>query len=998
MMLKKTQTLFSILCVLFLSFVSNAQSVNIKGTIVDFDTNEPIPGATVIVVGLNQGVSSDFDGNYTIDAPIGTTLSFRSLGYQTFFHKLTQEGEVNIRLQPDNELDEIIVVGYGSQKRSNIVGSVAIVEVDKATQNPTTNVSELLRGRAAGVQVNLGDARPGGNSNIVIRGNVSVAGGNNPLIIVDGLPFDNLNDIAPEDIQNIEILKDAASTAIYGARASNGVILVTTKKAQKGYTRFNYSGFVTSQTLTRNFDIYDGPGYYNYRTDAWKARLGVDKPPLRFVWNEFELDLIYNDNLVDWEELAIEDALLSSHALSYSSGTENTSIYSSLNYFTQNGIIPNSGFDRLQFKLNYNHQLTEKLNIDGVINIQNSNQSRETGGLFLVNLSPIAKPFDEKGELVKYYFGQENASAINPLWDQRESIDETQTNLTDLSLRLNYSLLPKLTYSLKTFFRNRSTDQGTYRSSLHSAGDEGNNGIGVLIDTQYEQLLVEHILNYGILDNSFHKLDFTGVHSFDEQNFKYNQLDKSDFVNDALGFNGLASNLLNNSRDVWRRRILSFMGRMRYSFKEKYLLEMTTRADGASVFSENNKWGWFPALSVAYKIDQDLKNENIDQLKVRLSYGATGNQGINPLESLGVADYNPYVFGGTTVSGSSASSRLRNPNLQWETTTTLNAGVDFDLFSNRIRGTVEVYNANTSNLLLDRQLASSSGYTITRFNVGELQNTGVELTLNNSIIRTNNFNFDLGLIWSTNQNEIISLTGETQTDPLTGSEYFIDITDTSGRRLSIGQSINSLWIPEYAGIYQEADFLEGSPILPRTGAKPGHIRVIDQNTDGVIDINDNIFINADPDWYGSVNATLRYKNFDFFMDWYFVQGVTRINSVLANGEFWKGSVNGPIVPYYTAESPSTQWPMVNASAAWLKYLNSFAAQDASYQRLRTLTVGYNFADNINDYMGITSGRLYFTGTNLLTFTDFLSYSPEQDLYAGVFPETMNMTLGIKLTF
>jgi len=998
MMLKKTQTLFSILFVFFLSFVSNAQSVNIKGTIVDFDTNEPIPGATVIVVGLNQGVSSDFDGNYTIDAPIGTTLSFRSLGYQTFFHKITQEDEVNIRLKPNNELDEIVVVGYGSQKRSNIVGSVAIVEVDKATQNPTTNVSELLRGRAAGVQVNLGDARPGGNSNIVIRGNVSVAGGNNPLIIVDGLPFDNLNDIAPEDIQNIEILKDAASTAIYGARASNGVILVTTKKAQKGYTRFNYSGFVTSQTLTRNFDIYDGPGYYNYRTDAWKARLGVDKPPLRFVWNEFELDLIYNDNLVDWEELAIEDALLSSHALSYSSGTENTSVYSSLNYFTQNGIIPNSGFDRLQFKLNYNHQLTEKLNIDGVINIQNSNQSRETGGLFLVNLSPIAKPFDEKGELVKYYFGQENASAINPLWDQRESTDETQTNLTDLSLRLNYSLLPKVTYSLKTFFRNRSTDQGTYRSSLHSAGDEGNNGIGVLIDTQYEQLLVEHILNYGILDNSFHKLDFTGVHSFDEQNFKYNQLDKSDFVNDALGFNGLASNLLNNSRDVWRRRILSFMGRMRYSFKEKYLLEMTTRADGASVFSENNKWGWFPALSVAYKIDQDLKNENIDQLKVRLSYGATGNQGINPLESLGVADYNPYVFGGTTVSGSSASSRLRNPNLQWETTTTLNAGVDFDLFSNRIRGTVEVYNANTSNLLLDRQLASSSGYTITRFNVGELQNRGVELTLNNSIIRTNNFNFDLGLIWSTNQNEILSLTGETQTDPLTGSEYFIDITDTSGRRLSIGQSINSLWIPEYAGIYQEADFLEGSPILPRTGAKPGHIRVIDQNTDGVIDINDNIFINADPDWYGSVNATLRYKNFDFFMDWYFVQGVTRINSVLANGEFWKGSVNGPIVPYYTAESPSTQWPMVNASAAWLKYLNSFAAQDASYQRLRTLTVGYNFADNINDYLGITSGRLYFTGNNLLTFTDFLSYSPEQDLYAGVFPETMNMTLGIKLTF
>ncbi len=990
--------LYRTLFVFLVSTVSFAQTLSISGIITDSETNEPLPGAAIVVVGTNQGTSTDFDGHYTITCAVGELLSFSYLGYQTTILTVNQEDQLDVRLTANNELDEIVVVGYGFQKRSNIVGSVATVNVDKAIQNPTTNVSELLRGRAAGVQVNLGDARPGGNSKIVIRGNVSVAGGNNPLIIVDGLPYDNLNDIVPEDIQNIEILKDAASTSIYGARASNGVILITTKKAAAGYTTFNYSGYVTTQTLTRNFDIFDGPGYYQFRTDAWKARLGLDRPPLKFVWNEFELDLIYNDNIVNWEDLAINDALLTSHALSYSSGTEKSNLYSSLNYFTQAGIIPNSGFDRLQFKLNYSQQLTDKLSMDGIINIQNARQSRETGGLFLVNLSPIAKPFDENGNLVKYYFGQENASAINPLWDQKESIDETETNLSDISLRFNYKIAPQLTYSLKTFYRNRNTDQGTYRSSLHSAGDEGNNGVGVLIDTQYKQLLVEHILNYEVLDSETHHLDFTGVHSFDEQNFKYNQIDKSDFVNDALGYNGLASKLLNNARDVWRRRVLSYMGRLRYSFQDKYLLEMTTRADGASVFSENNKWGWFPALSAAYKLDKDLQLEQIDQLKIRFSYGSTGNQGINPLESLGVADYSPYAFGETTVSGSTASSRLRNPNLQWETTTTLNGGVDFGLFSNRLRGTLEFYQSNTTDLLLDRQLASSSGYTITRFNVGELQNTGLELTLNNSIIQTNDINFDLGLIWSTNQNEIVALTGETQIDPQTGEEYFIDITDTSGRRLSIGQSINSLWMPEYGGIYQEADFLEGSPITPRIGAKPGHIRVIDQNNDGVLDINDNIFINADPDWYGSINTTLRVKNFDLFMDWYFVQGVTRINSVLANGEFWKASLNGPIIPYYTAENPSTEWPMVNASAAWLKYLNSFAAKDASYQRLRTLTVGYNFGDSLNEFFKTKSGRIYFTGTNLLTFTDFLSYSPEQDLNAGIFPETLNMTLGIKLTF
>ena len=374
---------------------------------------------------------------------------------------------------------------------------------------------------------------------------------------------------------------------------------MTTKRARDGYSSLEYSGYVTTQTLTRNFDIYNAPGFFNYRMDAWRARTGIDNPPLQFVWSEFELDLIENQNFVNWENLAFNDALLTNHAISYSSGTEKSKVYSSLNYFSQDGILPNSGFDRFQFKLNYSHQLTDKLSLDAIINIQNADQSRETGGLFLASLSPIAKPLDANGNLVKYYFGEENSNAINPLWDQEESVDETETNLTDISLRFNYKITPKLTYSLKSFFRNRNSDQGTYRSSEHSAGDEGNNGIGVLIATQYKQALLEHIFNYNILENDTHNLNFTGVHAYDEQNFKYNQLDKSDFVNDALGYNGLASELLNNYRDLYKRRVLSFMGRTRYSYQDKYLLEFTVRSDGASVFAENNKWGYFPAVFVS---------------------------------------------------------------------------------------------------------------------------------------------------------------------------------------------------------------------------------------------------------------------------------------------------------------------------------------------------------------------------------------------------------------
>ncbi|MGB2085973.1 MAG: SusC/RagA family TonB-linked outer membrane protein [Flavobacteriaceae bacterium] len=988
----------NLILVMLFGAYSFAQENTITGIVLDAENQQPLPGATISIDGTSEGTTTDFDGKYSLNVSQGDVLTFEYVGFQKLSQTVGQESVINVSLSSDNELEEVIVVGYGTQKRSNVVGSVATVDVKKAAQIPTTNVTELLRGRAAGVQVNLGDARPGGFSNIVIRGNVSVAGGNNPLIIVDGLPYDNLNDISPDDISSVEILKDAASTAIYGSRASNGVVLVTTKRARSGYSTFNYAGYVTTQTLTRNFDQYNAPGFFNYKMDAWRARTGLDNPPVKFVWEEFELELIENQNFVNWEDLALNDALLTSHSMSYSSATDKSSIYSSLNYFTQDGIIPNSGFDRLQYKLNYSNQLTEKLSLDAILNVQNAKQNRETGGLFLASLSPIAKPYDDEGNLVKYFLGEQNAGAVNPLWDQRESVDETETNLTDISLRFNYDILPNLTYSLKTFFRNRNTDQGTYRSSRHSAGDEGNNGIGVLIDTQFKQILVEHILNYNILDGDDHKLDFTGVHAYDEQNFKYNQLDKSDFVNDALGYNGLASELLSNNRGLTRRRVLSYMGRVRYSFQDKYLFELTTRADGASVFAENKKWGYFPAVSAAYKLDKDLKLDYVDQLKLRLSYGTTGNQGVDPTESLGVANYNPYIFGNTVVSGSSASSRLRNPDLKWESTRTLNAGVDFALFSNKFRGTLEYYKSNTVDLLLDRQLASSTGYNVTRFNVGELQNTGLEVTLNNSVINTKNLSFDLGVVWSTNSNEIISLTGETQVDPNTGEEYFIDITESNGRRLSIGQSINNLWLPEYAGIYQEADFLEGSPITPEIGAKPGHIRVVDQDNNGVIDIDDNVFINADPDWYGSINATLRYKNFDLFMDWYAVQGVTRINSVLSNGEFWKASFNGPVLPYYTDQAPSTKWPKANATAAWLKHLNSFAAQDASYLRLRTVTVGYNFSDGINNYLKTKSGRLYFTGTNLLTLTDFLSYSPEQDLRAGVFPETLNMTVGLKLTF
>ncbi|MDX1602559.1 MAG: TonB-dependent receptor [Salinimicrobium sediminis] len=988
---------FTCLLIVILSGLvsAHAQSFSVSGTVVD-DNNVPLMGVNVVVKGELRGATTDFDGNYIVDdVSPGDVLEFSFIGFVAQEITVTNDQNIDVQLITDTEaLDEVVVVGYGTQRKSNVVGSVSSVEVDDATSIPTTNVSEMLRGRAAGVQVNLGSARPGGESNIVIRGNVSVApNGNSPLIIVDGLPFDNLNDVAPNDIANIEILKDAASTAIYGSRASNGVILVTTKRGVEGITRINYDAYTTVQSLTKNFNLYNGSQFIDLRREAYRNRSTGNYLRDEVIFSPFELEAIANREFVNWEDLVLQDALIQSHSLSFSTGTEKTKIFSSVNYFTQDGIIPNSGYDRGTFKLNLEQQLTNRLTFRGIFNYQNATQDQETGGLNFTTITPLARPFDDNNELVKFYLGN-SITAVNPLWDQRESTDESKINLTDVNLNLTYDFTSSLSYTLNTFLRNRNLDRGIYRSSLHSAGDEGIDGVGVLINNLSRQVLVENIVNYNPEIGDDHSLDITGVQAFDEQANEYTQIDKSGFTNDALEYNGNATTLLGNVRNVSERRLLSFLARVRYGYLNRYLLEATARADGASVFAANNKWGYFPAISFAWKMHEEPFLEavqGINELKLRLSYGATGNQGINSLESLGVADDRPYVFGGQTVGGATPSARLPNPNLKWETTTTFNAGVDFRLFNNLFDGTVEYYKANTTDLLLDRSIAGTTGFNVIRFNVGELQNEGFEASLNSNFISTENFRWTMGLIFSTNNNEIISLTGETDDN---GNP--IDITDSSGRRLSIGQSINNIWLPKYDGIYQVGDDIAGSgnPL-----AQPGDVRVVDQDGNNQIDDRDNVFISTDPDWYGSITNTVNFKGFELFADVYFVEGATRLNSVLANGELWKGSINGIRTKYYTPEFPSTEYPRPKPDTHL--HLFSFAVRDASYVRLRTLTLGYNLPNSVLSKIGLDKFKIYATGNNLLTFTDFKSYSPEQDLLSGggtSFPETRNITIGTNITF
>ena len=699
-----------------------------------------------------------------------------------------------------------------------------------------------------------------------------------------------------------------------------------------------------------------------------------------------ELQSLEEGTFVDWEDLLIQNAVIQSHALTLAGGSESTKFYSSFNYFDQDGIIPTSGFRRGAVRLNVDQRITEKINLQANVNFQKNDQDRESGSINYITISPLARPFDENGEVNKFPLG-EGSTAVNPLWNIRESDNQIETTLIDLNFVGNYTILPGLSYKLNTFFRNRATNSGLYRSTEHSEGDADIQGLARLGNEFYREYLVENIVNYSPTLNENNVLDFTFVQATNQRNNEETSITKTGFPNDALGFNGNATEVRQNTRDVSRRRLVSFLGRARYNLNNRYLLTLTMRADGSSVFAENNKWGYFPAAALAWKVHQEPFFQNsqaLTQLKLRVSYGATGNEGINPSESLGLADDLPYTFGGVTAGGFAPLSRLPNPNLKWETTTTLNFGVDFGLWNNRLLGTAEVYRSSTTDFLLDRILAGTSGFDVTRFNIGEVDNRGVELSLSYDLIRNDKLRWNIGAVWSSNRNEVISLddTVDEEGEPI----------DFVSQGLFVGEPLDNLFQQVFDGIFQDEEEIAASA---QPDAIPGDIRVVDLNGDGMITSEDRQVFRENPDWYGSLNSTVTWKGFDLFADVYFVRGAISLNPYLADfalGGSLQGSRNGIRRDYFTPESPSTTTH--RPRPGFPENLFALAVQDASYLRLRTLTLGYTLPADWIGRIGLNSTKIYFTGTNLFTDTDYLSYSPENN--PGAFPDAQGFTFGLKI--
>jgi len=989
----KFKHLCMLLILVTLGVGATAQNKVITGNVTD-EQGEFLPGVTVVEKGTTNGTVTNVDGNFSLT--IGSNAAvivFSYIGMETQEIEIGSQSTINVSLKSSTiGMDEVVVVGYGVQKKSDVISSVVTVRPENVTKVPSTDIGEMLKGKAAGVFVTLGDAGPGSSSNILIRGKNSINGGNDPIVIADGVPIGGINDVNPNDIASIEILKDAAAQAIYGARASNGVILITTKRAQAGKASVNYSGYYGLQTVKRNFDIYSGEEFAQLKREAYRADNGNYLPDSD-IFTATELEVLNSGEFVDWEEELLQLAPIQNHNLSVSTGNEGTKLYSSINYMNQEGVVPGTDYQKATIRFNLDQKINDWMSFGANTSWQISeNNDPGTGGTLqrTITTSPLGKIYNEDGS---YKLNPTDVQeSYNPLLDIATTTNLKQDRNDIMNLFLDVTPFNGFKYRLNASRRswNRKTESYSTAESLNGVrgGGMGQGSINFQDNVEWQ---VENIFTYDLERNS-HKLGLTGVQSITTSKYTGFINEANKLPNDLLGIYGLESAEINTPNiSANERGLVSFVGRAQYSYNEKYYLTASMRADASTVFGANNKWGYFPAAAIGWNIYREEFIENISSisnLKLRASYGSVGNEAISPYRSQSTANQNDYMFDGVKRSGYVPGSFLPNPDLKWETSTTLNLAVDFGLWKNRLSGTFEFYNTRTKNLLVTQSLNASLGYTSMLTNLGEIENQGIEFTLNGVIVETRDLTVNAGLSVSSNNNKIIHLYGTDENGD--GVE-----DDDVGNQWFIGQPIDVYyqWMP--IGIWQEGEDIANSH---QPDLEPGDIKILDANGDGVLNADDRIITHSDPDWYGSFNLDIKYKNFDLSADVMTVQGRVRWNNYnygYNEGGSLRGILNGVKQDYWLPENPTGNWPRPQESNDRTN-IWTLALEDASYVRLQNVTLGYTLPKSLLAKIKLSNVRFYCTGHNLITLTDYKSYSPEKN--AADYPEAVSVVAGVQVSF
>lgn len=950
---------------LVLCSVSFGQST-VTGTVVEAETGESLPGVNIVLQGSpNVGTSTNLDGEYTIEVPsLDDTLVFSYIGYQE--QVVPIEGRTTIDVELERRAisgDDIVVVGYGTQRRSDITGAISSIREADFNTGISLAPEQLMQGKVAGVNIVESSGRPGASSSVRIRGTSSISAGNDPLYVIDGVPIqmasannyvnvsgesttspfnsmssNPLNTLNPSDIESIDILKDASATAIYGSRGANGVIMITTKNYTE--TTVNYDGYMSVSSVRKQLPFLSRDQYVNYAESN---------------------DLQYPDEGAEtrWQDEIFRNALSQNHNLSVGGGEGSTNYRASVGYTTQDGVVESSNLEKYTGRINLTQRamddrLRVNLNLTAARVAEDnapvsSNVNNEGGNMLkdALRWAPTLPVRNSEGEF--YQLGE---LRVNPLsWAQLEDISERNTLLGDIEI--SYDILESLNFSVNLGHTNEHITRNNFVPASHPIGaSEG--GRASINKLQNQSNLIETNLNYenDIADHSH--LNFLAGYSFQRFEVTSTFTMANQFPSDAPQWNLIQSgNTLANTSGKSANRLASVYGRINYRLLDRYNFTFTLRRDGSSRFGENNRWGLFPSGAVAWNItDEDFFNiDQVSNLRFRVGYGVTGNQEIpNNLyrEQLSIAGSSTYSFGGTSVP-SVLPSNFPNPDLKWERTTQTNVGIDFGLFDQRLSGGIDYYVKNTTDLLLQFSTAAPSVVTSQWANVGEVENRGLEISLNADIMQTENFFWSSSVNWSTNENEVISLSNDQfeREEFRTGLRSgVVSSLNENTQIIKPGLPINTFWGREFTGLDED-----GMETYLDVDGEPGadEVAIGDPNPDFT---------------YGWTNS-FRYKNFDASMTMRGVVGNDIFNNTAAEFSY-TNLLPGSNVLESALDSDVSSDQTAQFSSRWL--------EDGSYLRLANLTVGYNL--NVSALPQVSRARLYLTGQNLFVITGYSGFDPE----------------------
>jgi TonB-linked SusC/RagA family outer membrane protein len=1024
----------------------------ISGKVTD-ENGQPVAGANVTVKGTTVGAITDANGEYKLTLPENAkTLVLSFVGYLPQEITIGNQSVINVVLVSDIQaLSEIVVVGYGTQRKSDLTGSISSVKSKDLVQLPVMRADQALQGRAAGVVVTNTDGAPGGNTTVRIRGSNSITGGNSALVVIDGFQGGNLSAINPNEIESVEVLKDASATAIYGSRGANGVILVTTKKGKAGVPVVDYTYTFGLQNLEHKIDLMNAGDYAQIANDykATQNRNGV--PTLPFT--QAQIDALYLTGGTDWQDEIYRTAPLQMHQLSLSGGNEHVKYFVAGGYYDQDGLIINTNFKRFTLRsnidLNVNKWLKAGVNVN-VIKDKGNVPPFGEGTRYVdilaqvvnavLRFDPVTPVYDENGNFSRPPTTYGDRDVWNPVATTQGAYNESKDMTTNLNTYLDFKLMEGLNFRITGAAGITNSGKRTYYSHITQNG-ETSDGVGELTEAKYVYFQNSNILTYDKILNLKHHLTVTGVAETQLYTDNGSYINASGFFSDATGINDLGqANLINekSSYDT-KRAINSYMARINYGFDNKYLVTFSYRADGSSVFGANNKWGYFPSVSLAWRASEEdfISNLNVfSDLKFRGSWGMTGNQAITPYATLDAitSGYN-YPFDGTgSTNIGFAATRAANPNLKWESTAQTNIGVDMGFFNGRLTATVDIYKKVTDDLLLSRPVPSYTGFTLLLDNVGSIQNQGLEITVGGDPF-VGDFRWNTSANITFNRSKVLALLEGQQFMPIrtnTGGGYQIWATGNNNAlmNLEVGKPFGSMRGFVNLGTWSESERDKAAVY----GQLPGDAKWKDiagatdadgnPIPDGKISTADLTTIgNSSPKFVFGWSNSMSYKNFTLT---FLIQGsygndlfnATRIRTEgptagaspnLKNR--WTINNQDTDVPAFTDQLTRDAAGLTskvnlgksayNRSSRWL--------EDGSYARLKNVTFGYNLPKSLVSKVGLQNLRTFVTVTNLFTLTNYSGYDPEVSSYnvgsdaaKGIdisnYPTVKTLTFGINLTF